>query len=229
MADITIAIDGYSSCGKSTMAKALAKQLGYVYVDSGAMYRAITLHCIRNGWVSKTHLDQAHIVASLNEVSISFSFNEEEGRSRTLLNGLDVEEEIRTMAVSELVSQVSVIREVRVFMQNIQQAMGRNGSVVMDGRDIGTAVFPNAELKIFMTADPAIRAQRRFDEISAKGQSITLEEVRANLQARDYEDTHRKENPLIQAQDAFVLDNSNIDRDQQLEMAVGMANKKISA
>ena len=229
MADITIAIDGYSSCGKSTMAKALAKQLGYVYVDSGAMYRAITLHCIRNGWVSKTHLDQGQIIASLTDVSISFSFNEDEGRSRTLLNGEDVEEEIRTMAVSELVSQVSVIREVRSFMQNIQHAMGQNGGVVMDGRDIGTAVFPNAELKIFMTADPMIRAQRRFDEILAKGQSITIDEVRSNLEARDHEDTHRKENPLVQANDAFVLDNSNIDRDQQLEMAVEMAKEKISS
>lgn len=228
MADITIAIDGYSSCGKSTMAKALAKELGYVYVDSGAMYRAITLHCIRNGWVGKTHLDTDKIIGSLEDVSISFSFSEKEGRSRTILNEEDVEEEIRTMAVSELVSQVSVIREVRSFMQNIQHTMGQNGGVVMDGRDIGTAVFPNAELKIFMTADPEIRAQRRFDEISAKGQSITLEEVRANLEARDHEDTNRKENPLIQAEDAFVLDNSNIDRDLQLEMALDMAKKKIS-
>ncbi|MFT5918863.1 MAG: cytidylate kinase [Granulosicoccus sp.] len=227
MANITIAIDGYSSCGKSTMAKALAKQLGYVYVDSGAMYRAITLHCIRNGWVSKTHLDQEEIIASLDDVSISFSFNEEEGRSRTLLNKEDVEEEIRTMAVSQLVSQVSVIREVRLFMQNIQHAMGQNGGVVMDGRDIGTAVFPNAELKIFMTADPKIRAQRRFDEISAKGQAITLEEVNANLQGRDYEDTHRKENPLIQAEDAEILDNSELNQDQQLSVAIGWVREQI--
>jgi CMP/dCMP kinase len=228
MAEITIAIDGYSSCGKSTMAKALAKEFGYVYVDSGAMYRAITLHCISNEWVSKTHLNQDSIIFSLRDVSISFSFNEEEGRSRTFLNGEDVENEIRKMAVSELVSQVSVIREVRLFMQKIQHTLGENGGVVMDGRDIGTAVFPNAELKIFMTADPEIRAQRRFDEIKSKGQFISLEEVRTNLEQRDYEDTHRKENPLVQAKDAEILDNSQLNQDEQLEIAKRWVNERLN-
>ena len=217
MAKITIAIDGYSSCGKSTMAKALAKELGYVHVDSGAMYRAITLHCMRNEWVSKTYLDRGSIVTSLNDVSISF--NEEQGRSRTLLNSQDVEDEIRTMAVSELVSQVSVIKEVRHFMQKIQHALGEKGGVVMDGRDIGTAVFPNAELKIFMTAEPEIRVLRRYDEIKSKGDSISIDDVRENLQKRDYEDTHREENPLIQAEDAEILDNSELNQDQQLKVA----------
>ena len=227
MAEITIAIDGYSSCGKSTMAKALAKELGYVYVDSGAMYRSISLHCLRNDWVSKSHLDRDQIISSLNDVSIAFSFSEKEGRSRTLLNGEDVEDEIRTMAVSEVVSQVSVIKEVRLFMQKIQHSMGEKGGVVMDGRDIGTAVFPDAELKIFMTACPDIRAKRRYDEIVAKGQVISFEDVSANLQQRDYEDTNREENPLIQAEDAMVLDNSELNKHQQLEVAKGWVNQRL--
>ena len=227
MGNITIAIDGYSSCGKSTLAKALASELGYVYVDSGAMYRAITLYCHREGLVSKGHLDSEGIIASLDQVSISFSFIKEVGRSRTLLNGEDVEDEIRTMQVSQLVSLVSVIKEVRQYMQSIQHAFGENGGVVMDGRDIGTAVFPNAELKIFMTAKPEIRAQRRYDELAAKGEQLTLEEVMSNLEQRDHEDTHRKENPLVKAADALVLDNSDMTPIAQLQLAIEWAKERM--
>lgn len=221
MRKITIAIDGYSSCGKSTLAKQLASQLNYTYVDSGAMYRAITLFAIENGLASKDEVKTEELVSRLDEIEVDLKYDSEAQRVTTFLNCKNVEDEIRTMRVSEVVSFVSIIKEVRAKLRSIQQELGKRGGVVMDGRDIGTAVFPNAELKIFMTASPEVRAQRRFDELKAKGKNVSLDEVRDNLVSRDKEDTSRKENPLIQAEDAVVLDNSGLTPDQQLEMALG--------
>lgn len=218
---ITIAIDGYSSCGKSTLAKQLASKLNYTYVDSGAMYRAITLFAIENGLASKEHVDELALIAELDNIQVDLQYDAETQLVTTFLNGKNVEEEIRTMRVSEVVSHVSVIKEVRAKLRSMQQELGKRGGVVMDGRDIGTAVFPHAELKIFMTASPEVRAQRRYDELKAKGKNVSLEEVRDNLVSRDQEDTSRKENPLIQAEDAVVLDNSDLTPKQQLELALG--------
>lgn len=228
MRKITIAIDGYSSCGKSTLAKQLASQLNYTYVDSGAMYRAITLFAIENGLASKDEVKSDQLISRLNEIKVDLKYDSEAQRVTTFLNGKNVEDEIRTMRVSEVVSFVSIIKEVRSKLRSIQQELGKRGGVVMDGRDIGTAVFPNAELKIFMTASPEVRAQRRFDELKAKGKNVSLEEVRDNLVSRDKEDTNRKENPLIQAEDAVVLDNSDLTPEQQLEMALAWVNKRTS-
>ena len=199
MHKITIAIDGYSSCGKSTLAKQLATELNYTYVDSGAMYRAITLFAIENGLASKESVNAEGLIDQLGNVNIDLQYNAETQSVTTFLNGKNVEEEIRTMRVSEVVSFVSVIKEVRAKLRSMQQELGKRGGVVMDGRDIGTAVFPHAELKIFMTASPDVRAKRRFDELKAKGKEVSLEEVRKNLVSRDLEDTSRKEDPLIQA------------------------------
>jgi CMP/dCMP kinase len=216
---ITIAIDGYSSCGKSTLAKALAQRLNYNYIDTGAMYRAVTLYSLQNGIMNaQTHeLDVHKLVEVLPQIEVSFQFNSHSKTSETYLNGVNVERDIRTMQVSENVSKVSSIKEVREKMVALQRQMGRSKGVVMDGRDIGTHVFPNAELKLFMTADTTVRAQRRLDELSSKGQYFLLEEVKQNLLKRDYDDSHRKENPLIQAKDAIVLDNTDISREEQLE------------
>ncbi len=226
MRKITIAIDGYSSCGKSTLAKQLASKLNYTYVDSGAMYRAITLFAIENGLASKKEVKTEELVSRLSEIDIDLKYDSEAQRVTTFLNGKNVEDEIRTMRVSEVVSFVSIIKEVRAKLRSIQQELGKRGGVVMDGRDIGTAVFPNAELKIFMTASPEVRAQRRFDELKAKGKNVSLEEVRDNLVSRDKEDTSRKENPLIQAEDAVILDNSDLTPEQQLEMALRWVEEK---
>jgi cytidylate kinase len=226
MDKITIAIDGYSSCGKSTLAKELASKLNYTYVDSGAMYRAIALFAIENGFASKDFVKNEELISKLDNVDVDLKYDSNSGGVTTFLNGKDVEEEIRTMRVSEVVSFVSVIKEVRAKLRALQQQLGERGAVVMDGRDIGTAVFPNAELKIFMTASPEIRAQRRFDELKANGKDVSLEEVRANLVSRDKEDTSRKEDPLIQADDALVLDNSNITPTAQLELAMSWVDQK---
>lgn len=226
MRKITIAIDGYSSCGKSTLAKQLASKLNYTYVDSGAMYRAITLFGIENGLASKELVNTEGLVAKLDSIEIDLKYDAETGGVTTFLNGKNVEEEIRTMRVSEVVSYVSVVKEVRAKLRSIQQQLGERGGVVMDGRDIGTAVFPNAELKIFMTASPDVRAKRRFDELKAKGKAVTLQEVRDNLVSRDTEDTSRKENPLTQAEDALVLDNSNISPQEQLELALSWVKER---
>jgi CMP/dCMP kinase len=217
MSKITIAIDGYSSCGKSTLAKALAGKLGYAYVDSGAMYRSVTLYSLRQGIIKDHGFIEEQIVRILPEINLSFKFNPVTGTSETFMNGENVEKELRHMVVSENVSKVSAIHDVRVKMIAIQRELGKNKGIVMDGRDIGTNVFPDAELKLFMTADPDIRTQRRYDELLSKGQHPTFLEVKKNLLERDYEDTHRKENPLTQAEDAIVLDNSELNREQQLE------------
>ncbi|HTF02752.1 MAG TPA: (d)CMP kinase [Bacteroidia bacterium] len=216
MKRITIAIDGYSSCGKSTLAKSLAAKLGYSYVDSGAMYRAVTLYALQHGIIKDGAFSEAEIVRSLDQIILSFQFNPSAGTSETFMNGINIEREIRQMDVSSYVSPVSKIHEVRVMMVALQRQMGKSKGVVMDGRDIGTNVFPDAELKIFMTADPDVRTQRRLDEMKAKGMNISRDDVRRNLMERDHEDTHRKENPLIQAPDAIVLDNSDLSREEQL-------------
>jgi len=222
MSKIIIAIDGYSSCGKSTLAKALAAHLGYAYVDSGSMYRCLTLLALRKGVIKDHSFLEEEIIKLLPEMNLKFQFNPHTKSSDTYLNGENVEKEIREMIVSENVSKVSSIHAVRVKMIGIQRESAKDKGVVMDGRDIGTNVFPDAELKIFMTADTEIRTQRRFDELKSKGQHVSFSDVRDNLAMRDYEDTHRKENPLIQAKDAIVLDNSDITREQQLEFVLNL-------
>lgn len=219
MRKITIAIDGYSSCGKSTLAKALAAKLGYSYVDSGAMYRAVTYYFLQNHVIpdSKQVFDNEKVLHALNQIHLTFVYNPSLKASETYLNEVNVEKEIREMLVSQSVSRVSAIKEVRTRLVAIQQKLGKTKGVVMDGRDIGTVVFPDAELKLFMTADIDVRTQRRFDELSSKGNKITLDEVKQNLAQRDYDDTHRKENPLTKAKDAIVLDNSDLSKQQQLD------------
>lgn len=221
MYKITIAIDGYSSCGKSTLAKALAQRLNYSYVDTGAMYRAVTLYALRNDFIDGTaNLDEARLLASLGNIQLDFVFDPHTKSSHTFLNGEDVERDIRTMRVNDNVSKVSSIKQVREKMIALQRQMGKQKGVVMDGRDIGTNVFPKADLKLFMTADPDVRAQRRHDELSSKGHVVPIEEVKRNLLKRDHEDSTRKENPLTQAKDAIVLDNSDLSREEQLDYVI---------
>lgn len=221
MQNITIAIDGFSSCGKSTLAKALAHKLNYNYIDTGAMYRAVTLFAIRKGWIdAEKNITTEALIAALPEIELGFVNNPETHHSDITLNGENVEHEIRLMPVSAVVSKVSSIKEVREKMVSQQRQMGKRKGVVMDGRDIGTNVFPKAELKLFMTADPEVRARRRADEYSSKGQYFSLDEIQHNLQQRDQEDLNRKENPLIKADDAVVLDNSDLSREQQLEFVL---------
>jgi cytidylate kinase len=227
MSKIVIAIDGYSSCGKSTLAKNLAKKLSYAFIDTGAMYRAVTLYFQRKGITDFSSLSNDEVVGLLKEINIDFRFNEVKQFSDTYLNDENVEEEIRSTAVNNGVSALSQLKEVRSQMVALQQQLGAKKGVVLDGRDIGTVVFPEAELKLFMTADPAVRAQRRFDELTGNGIAITLEEVKTNLEQRDYNDTNRKENPLRKAEDAIVLDNTHIGRDEQLQMALDLALERI--
>lgn len=211
MKKITIAIDGFSSCGKSTMAKDLAKEIGYIYIDSGAMYRAVTLYCLQNGLFDKeNNIDTDRLEHEMDRIHISFKFNKETGRPDTYLNGTRVEDQIRGMEVSSRVSPVSAIPFVREALVRQQQAMGNEKGIVMDGRDIGTTVFPNAELKIFVTASPEIRAQRRFDELKAKGEEPVFDEILENVKQRDYIDQNREVSPLRKAEDAITLDNSNM-------------------
>ncbi len=217
---ITIAIDGYSSCGKSTIAKALAARLGYSYVDTGAMYRVVTLYCMRKNILVNGEFDEQDVIDALDKINLSFSYNKQTKTSETFLNNENVEKEIRTMEVSQNVSGVSLIKEVRTKMVELQRKMGKGKGVVMDGRDIGTNVFPKAELKLFMTADTDVRTQRRLDELTAKGEHISFDEVKQNLLSRDNQDTHRKENPLIKADDAIVLDNTDISKEEQLEFVL---------
>lgn len=207
---IIIAIDGYSSSGKSTMAKDLAREIGYIYIDTGAMYRAVTLYCLRKGYIQGDKIQEEALKADLDKVDISFRYNAETGRPDTYLNGEKVEKEIRSMEVADKVSLVAALGFVRRSMVAKQQEMGKAKGIVMDGRDIGTVVFPNAELKVFVTASPEVRARRRLEELQAKGEQTTYEEVLANVKKRDYIDSTRKESPLRQAPDALVLDNSNM-------------------
>lgn len=217
MKKITIAIDGFSSCGKSTMAKDLAREIGYIYIDSGAMYRAVTLYCIENGLAENGEIDKEKLKASMNQINISFQLNAETGRPDTYLNGVNVEGKIRTMEVSSLVSPVATLDFVRQAMVAQQQAMGKEKGIVMDGRDIGTTVFPDAELKIFVTASAEVRAQRRYDELKAKGQEASYEEILANVKERDFIDQNREVSPLRKADDAILLDNSNLTIAEQKE------------
>src|SRR5689334_7564049 len=222
MKKIIITIDGWSSTGKSTLAKQLAKALGYIYVDSGAMYRAITLYFLRN------HIDWTDIAAvkhALKEISLEFVHNAKSETSEIYLNGENVEYVIRDLVVAEKVSEVAAIKEVRKYAVAQQQKMGKNRGIVMDGRDIGTVVFPDAELKIFMTADNAVRVERRFQELYEKNPNVTLDEVRTNLEMRDYIDSHRDVSPLRQAQDAILLDNTNITEREQFQMALKWAKE----
>ncbi len=213
--NIVIAIDGYSSCGKSTIAKALAKKLHFIYIDSGAMYRAVTLYFLRNNIGLDDH---EAIKNALSEIHLNF--HSRDYQSHITLNDEEVSEEIRQMPVSELVSDVSAIKEVRIEMVRQQQRMGKSKNIIMDGRDIGTVVFPDADLKLFMTADPKVRAERRFKELMLKGEDVTMEEVFDNLAHRDYLDTTREESPLIRAEDAVILDNTTIDQTEQLDFAM---------
>ena len=226
---IVIAIDGHSSCGKSTVAKELARKLGYIYIDSGAMYRVVTLYALRNGLIKDQVPDLEKLLAALANIRITFKWDEESGRNTTFLNDENVEEEIRQLAVSENVSPVSTIAEVRAEMVKQQRENGKNKGIVMDGRDIGTVVFPNAELKIFMTASPEIRAQRRFDELKAKGLTVDFDEILKNVKERDLIDSTREVSPLRKADDAVVLDNSYLTREEQLEWVVNRVNEIIEA
>ncbi len=228
MKKITIAIDGFSSTGKSTLAKQLAKHLGYIYVDTGAMYRAIALFAMENGYISKDFLDKESLVNSLPSIKLHFQFNADLGFAEMYLNEVNVEKEIRTIAVSSFVSKIAEISEVRAKLVEQQQEMGKNKAIVMDGRDIGTVVFPDAELKIFMTASPETRAQRRFDELQAKGDAVTYEEVLANVQERDYIDTHRDDSPLVMAEDAIEIDNSYLTREEQFDAVLELVEEKIN-
>ena len=213
---IVIAIDGFSSCGKSTFAKAIAARLGYIFIDTGAMYRAVTLYALEQGAIVEGKVDEAAVVALLPEVNISFKFNAERGASDVYVNGELAEGKIRTIEVSNCVSSVSSIREVREKLVAMQQQMGRERGVVMDGRDIGTVVFPDAELKIFMTAEPKVRAERRYAELTAKGDKVTMEEILENVISRDKADMERVISPLRQAEDAVVLDNSYMSVEEQM-------------
>ncbi len=213
---ITIAIDGHSSCGKSTMAKALARRIGYIYVDTGAMYRAVTLLALRNNLFDNNgNVDSQSLSALLPKVDIKFQLDPSTSKPHTLLSGEDVESEIRSMNVSQHVSKVAELADVRQFLVAQQQAMGKDKGIVMDGRDIGTAVFPDAELKIFVTASAEVRATRRYDELKQKGQEACFEDIKANIEQRDYLDSHREVSPLRQAPDALLLDNSHMTIEEQ--------------
>ena len=212
---IVIAIDGFSSCGKSTMAKGLAKRIGYIYIDSGAMYRAVTLYCINHNLIDGNLIDENSLKKQMQNIHIEFKINTQSGRPETWLNGKNVEQEIRSMQVSNLVSPVSALKFVRTAMTTQQQALGKAKGIVMDGRDIGTTVFPHAELKIFVTASAETRAKRRLDELKAKGENISYQEVLKNVQERDYIDQNRRESPLKKADDAILLDNSNMTLEEQ--------------
>lgn len=220
---ITIAIDGWSSCGKSTLAKQLSKELGYIYIDSGAMYRAITLYFLRNhiDWTNEAEVDEA-----LTNITLEFKSNNKTGESEIFLNEENVEYVIRDLVVAEKVSEVAAIKAVRSFAVAQQQKMGAEKGIIMDGRDIGTTVFPNAELKIFMTADNAIRVERRFKELFEKNPNITIEEVKSNLEMRDYIDSHREVSPLQKAADAVVIDNTDLTQSQQLQIALKYVRMK---
>lgn len=221
---ITIAIDGFSSTGKSTLAKQLAKQLGYIFVDTGAMYRAVTLFAIQNNLISEDFFDKVALITQLKNIVLEFKLNSDLGFAEMYMNGENVEKAIRTFEVSNFVSKVAEVSEVRAKLVEQQQEMGKNKAIVMDGRDIGTVVFPNAELKIFMTASAATRAQRRFDELQQKGDSVTYEAVLKNVEERDYIDTHREDSPLAMAEDAVEIDNSHLTREEQFEAVLELVN-----
>lgn len=225
---ITIAIDGFSSCGKSTLAKQLAKQLNYIYVDTGAMFRAVALYCLKNGLVTDDAEEVYKVKDFVDDMHIAFVYNPEKKTSEITLDGKNIENEIRNLTIGKIVTKISGIKEVRAKLAKLQIEIGKNKGVVMDGRDIGTVIFPDAELKLFMTADTETRVKRRYNELIAKGQKVTVEEVRENLQLRDHDDTHRKESPLKRAEDAIVLDNTNLSINDQLSMIEALAKQRIA-
>ena len=227
MKKITIAIDGFSSTGKSTLAKQLAATLGYVYVDTGAMYRAVAYFAMQHNLVSETHLDKAGLIAQLPNINLRFQFNPALGFAEMYLNNENIETQIRTIEVSRMVSKVAEVSEVRTKLVEQQQEMGKDKGIVMDGRDIGTVVFPDAELKLFMTASSRTRAQRRFDELVEKGQHVTFEDVLQNVEERDYIDTHREDSPLVKADDAIEVDNSSLSKKEQFELVLNLVKEKL--
>jgi cytidylate kinase len=229
MKKITIAIDGFSSTGKSTLAKQLAKHLGYVYVDTGAMYRAITFFAMENGYISADFFDKETLINALPEIKLNFEFNAELVFAEIFLNDTNVEKGIRTLEVSNFVSTIAEVSEVRSKLVEQQKEMGKNKAIVMDGRDIGTVVFPDAELKIFMTASAETRAQRRYDELISKGDSVTLEDVLENVQKRDYIDTHREDSPLVMANDAIEIDNSYLTIEEQFKAVLELVEDVINS
>ena len=226
MQNMTIAIDGYSSTGKSTVAKQLAKHLGYIYVDSGAMYRAVALFAMQYEFIDKDHFNIEGLISKLDNVNIIFSLNKETQVADVYLNGINVEKEIRTLEVSNFVSQVAAVSEVRSLLVLQQQKMGKDKGVVMDGRDIGTVVFPDADLKIFMTASADTRAERRYKELTERGDKVSYDQVLGNIQQRDYIDTHRKDSPLVMADDAIEIDNSNLSLNMQFQNILNIVNNK---
>ena len=226
---INIAIDGYSSCGKSTLAKTLANELNYVYVDTGAMYRAITLYALKQGYIKNDLFQVNSLVQSLDNIYVTFKFNVDTGRSETYLNGVNVEKEIRSMQVSNNVSKVSDVKEVRAKLVRLQKRMAESKGVVMDGRDIGTVVLPDAELKLFMTASPEVRARRRFDEMKESGMEVSYEEVFENINMRDHIDSHRSADPLRRADDAIIIDNSGLTHEEQFLFAMNQVQRVLDA
>ena len=228
MKKIIIAIDGFSSTGKSTLAKQLAKHLGYVYVDTGAMYRAVALYAMQNNYINADLLDKEGLVSALPSIRLHFVFNADLGFAEMYMNDVNVEKKIRTLEVSSFVSAVAAISEVRSKLVEQQQEMGAAKGIVMDGRDIGTVVFPNAELKIFMTAGADTRAQRRFDELQAKGDDVSYEEVLKNVVDRDYIDTHREDSPLVMAEDSIEIDNSYLNKQEQFDAVLELVNEVIN-
>lgn len=225
MKKITIAIDGYSSCGKSTLAKDLAKVLNYSFIDSGAMYRGVALYCLNKNIIQNGSVNEKELIQNLDSIKLHFEYNPTSGKSDLYLNNQNVEDKIRTIEVAQIVSKVAAIKEVREQLVKLQQAFGVEGGIVMDGRDIGTVVFPNAELKLFVTASEDIRTERRYLELTAKGENVSREEIKQNLLERDLIDTTRAESPLKQAHDASVIDNSNLTREEQLDLVLNMIRK----
>lgn len=229
MKKINIAIDGNSSTGKSTIAKQLAAKLGYIYVDSGAMYRAVTLYAMQQGFIHKSSFDEKGFVKNLDKIQLNFKFNTVLGFAEIYLNGMNVENEIRRIDVSNFVSTIAAVSQVRTKLVEQQQKMGINKGIVMDGRDIGTVVFPDAELKIFMTASSDIRAKRRFDELNVKGNKVSFAEVKENIEHRDKIDTTRADSPLVQADDAVFFDNSYLSKEAQFEKLLSLVIEKLKA
>ncbi len=226
--DIIIAIDGHSSTGKSTLAKDLAKALGYVYIDTGAMYRAVTYYALQHGLISNNHIDKERLIRELDNIQIDFKYNPVKGFAEVYLNGQNIEKEIRQMQVSNFVSQIAAIPEVREKLVAQQRKIGKNKGIVMDGRDIGSVVFPGAELKIFMTASPEVRAKRRYLELLDKGEDVSYNDVLTNVLKRDKIDSERSASPLIKTKDAIEIDNSHLTREAQLDMVLDLAKKRIN-
>ena len=228
MKKLTIAIDGFSSCGKSTLAKDLAKELNYIFVDSGAMYRGIAYFALQNKLIIDGVIHTDLLINRLDEINLEFVYNKEKFESDLLLNGVNISTEIRKPAVASIVSKIAVLKEVRIKLVRTQQKLGEFGGIIMDGRDIGTVVFPKADIKLFVTADPKIRAERRFKELLLNDQDTSLEDITSNLEERDLIDTTREISPLVKAEDAIELDNSNLSRESQLQFVLDLINKRFN-